>query len=378
MPNFWPRPGTLAEMETVRVSLGDRSYDISVSDDLFVSGASVELLAPFVKGVKVLIVSDSNVFPLYGELLQRTLLVAGASGVAQSVFPAGETSKHLATIGGICRDAARAGLDRGSLVVGLGGGVVGDMAAFAASIYMRGIRCVQVPTSLLAMIDSGVGGKTGVDLPEGKNLVGTFYQPKAVLMDTLFLTSLPVREMANGFAELIKHAVLFDCALFDELMAAGDTPFRDHARLAPLVARSCALKAAVVSRDEQERGERMLLNLGHTFGHAIEKVQDYRGLEHGEAVAVGVAAAAHLSVRLGLLDAESAEKIVVLLRQYHLPVTVPGCDPAALMAAMAADKKAVSGVPRIVLPLAIGRAEVRKDVPREAIEAAWETVCERS
>ena len=365
-------------METVQVNLGERSYDISVADDLFTSGASVGLLAPFAKGVKVLLVSDSNVFPLYGELLERTLLVAGASAVMHSVFPAGETSKHLETIGGICRDAARAGLDRGSLVVGLGGGVVGDMAAFAASIYMRGVRCVQVPTSLLAMIDSGVGGKTGVDLPEGKNLVGTFYQPKAVLMDTMFLTSLPAREMANGFAELIKHAVLFDRALFDELASAGDTLFRDHSRLASLVARSCALKAGVVSRDERESGERMLLNLGHTFGHAIEKVQDYRGLEHGEAVAVGIAAAARLSVNMGLLDSESAEKITALLRQYGLPVSVSGCAPSALLAAMAADKKAVSGVSRIVLPLSIGRAEVRTDVPREAIEAVWEVVCERS
>jgi len=365
-------------METVQVSLGERSYDISVADDLFVSGASVELLKPFTHGMKVLVVSDSNVFPLYGDLLRRTLLVAGASDVAQSVFPAGETSKHLMTIGGICRDAARAGLDRGSLVVGLGGGVVGDMAAFAASVYMRGIRCVQVPTSLLAMIDSGVGGKTGVDLPEGKNLVGTFYQPKAVLMDAMFLASLPDREMSNGFAELIKHAILFDRALFDELEDAGDALFRDSARLAALVARSCALKAAVVSRDEQERGERMLLNLGHTFGHAIEKVQDYRGLEHGEAVAVGTAAAAKLSVNLGLLDGESADRIAALLRRFRLPVSVSGCTPDALLAAMAADKKAVSGVPRIVLPLEIGRAEVRTDVPREAIRAVWETVCERS
>lgn len=365
-------------METVKVNLGERSYDISVSDNLFRSGAAVGLLAPFVKGVKVLIVSDSNVSPMYADLLHRTLLVAGASAVAESVFPAGETSKHLSTIGGICQDAARAGLDRGSLVVGLGGGVAGDMAAFAASIYMRGIRCVQVPTSLLAMIDSGVGGKTGVDLPEGKNLVGTFYQPKTVLMDTMFLASLPSREMANGFAELIKHAVLFDRTLFDELEAAGDSLFRDRTRLAGLVAKSCGLKAAVVSRDETERGERMLLNLGHTFGHAIEKVQDYRGLEHGEAVAVGIAAAAKLSVRLGLLDAASAERISALLRQYRLPVTVSGCDPAALLAAMAADKKAVSGVPRIVLPLAIGRAEVRTDVPREAIQSVWEAVCERS
>ena len=365
-------------METVQVSLGDRSYDISVSDGLFASGASVGLLSPFAKGVKVLIVSDSNVFPLYGELLERTLPVAGASAVAKSVFPAGETSKHLETIGGICRDAARAGLDRGSLIVGLGGGVVGDMAAFVASIYMRGIRCVQIPTSLLAMIDSGVGGKTGVDLPEGKNLVGTFYQPKAVLMDTAFLASLPAREMANGFAELIKHAVLFDRVLFDELAAAGDTLFRDRSRLASLVAKSCALKAGVVSRDERESGERMLLNLGHTFGHAIEKVQDYRGLEHGEAVSVGIAAAARLSADLGLLDADSAERIASLLRQYRLPVTVSGCAPDALLAAMAADKKAVSGVPRIVLPLSIGRAEVRTDIPRAALEAVWEAVCERS
>ena len=255
--------------------------------------------------------------------------------------------------------------------------MVGDMAAFAASIYMRGIRCVQIPTSLLAMIDSGVGGKTGVDLPEGKNLVGTFYQPKAVLMDTMFLASLPPREMSNGFAELIKHAVLFDRALFDGLEAAGDSLFRDSARLASLVARSCALKAAVVSRDEQEHGERMLLNLGHTFGHAIEKVQDYRGLEHGEAVAVGIVAAARLSVRLGLLDTDSAARISALLSQYRLPVTVSGCEPAALLAAMAADKKAVSGVPRIVLPLAIGRAEVRTDVPRDVLQAVWEDICER-
>ena len=363
-------------METVQVSLGARSYDISVAQDLFKSGAAVELLSPFAKGVKVLIVSDSNVFPLYGELLSRALLAAGASGVSESVFPAGETSKHLATIGDICRDAARAGLDRGSLIVGLGGGVVGDMAAFAASIYMRGIRCVQVPTSLLAMMDSGVGGKTGVDLPEGKNLVGTFYQPKAVLMDAAFLATLPVREMSNGFAELIKHAVLFDRGLFDELESAGDALFRDLDRLAALVARSCALKAAVVSRDEREQGERMLLNLGHTFGHAIEKVQDYRGLEHGEAVAVGTAAAAQLSVRLGLLDADSAQEIAALLRMFRLPVTVSGCAPDDLLAAMASDKKAVSGVPRIVLPLAIGRAEVRTDVPRSELRAVWETVCE--
>ena len=363
-------------METVHVSLGDRSYDISVAKGLFASGKAVELLAPFVCGVKVLIVSDSNVFPLCGGTLRRALLDAGAADVAVSVFPAGETSKHLGVIGDVCRDAARAGLDRGSLIAGLGGGVTGDMAAFAASIYMRGIRCVQVPTSLLAMIDSGVGGKTGVDLPEGKNLVGTFYQPKAVLMDAAFLATLPVREMSNGFAELIKHAVLFDRGLFDELESAGDALFRDLDRLAALVARSCALKAAVVSRDEREQGERMLLNLGHTFGHAIEKVQDYRGLEHGEAVAVGTAAAAQLSVRLGLLDADSAQKIAALLRMFRLPVTVSGCAPDDLLAAMASDKKAVSGVPRIVLPLAIGRAEVRTDVPRSELRAVWETVCE--
>lgn len=363
-------------METVHVSLGDRSYDISVAKGLFASGKAVELLAPFVRCVKVLIVSDSNVFPLCGGTLRRALLDAGAADVAVSVFPAGETSKHLGVIGDVCRDAARAGLDRGSLIAGLGGGVTGDMAAFAASIYMRGIRCVQVPTSLLAMIDSGVGGKTGVDLPEGKNLVGTFYQPKAVLMDAAFLATLPVREMSNGFAELIKHAVLFDRGLFDELESAGDALFRDLDRLAALVARSCALKAAVVSRDEREQGERMLLNLGHTFGHAIEKVQDYRGLEHGEAVAVGTAAAAQLSVRLGLLDADSADEIAALLRMFRLPVTVSGCAPDDLLAAMASDKKAVSGVPRIVLPLAIGRAEVRTDVPRSELRAVWETVCE--
>jgi len=365
-------------METVRVSLGDRSYDISVAKGLFASGRAAELLGPFARGVKILIVSDSNVYPLYGETLRRALLDAGATSVAASVFPAGETSKHLGVIGDICRDAARAGLDRGSMIAGLGGGVTGDMAAFAASIYMRGIRCVQAPTSLLAMIDSGVGGKTGVDLPEGKNLVGTFYQPKAVLMDAAFLASLPEREMSNGFAELIKHAVLFDAGLFAELKAAGDDLFHDLDRLASLVARSCALKAAVVSRDEREQGERMLLNLGHTFGHAIEKVQDYRGLEHGEAVAVGTAAAAKLAVRLGILDAESEAEISGLLRLFRLPVAVSGCDPDDLLAAMASDKKAVSGVPRIVIPLAIGRAEVRTDVPRAEIRAVWEAVCERS
>jgi 3-dehydroquinate synthase len=195
-------------------------------------------------------------------------------------------------------------------------------------------------------------------------------------MDAAFLASLPPREMANGFAELIKHAILFDRGLFDELKAAGDELFRDLDRLASLVARSCGLKAAVVSRDEREQGERMLLNLGHTFGHAIEKVQDYRGLEHGEAVAVGTAAAAKLSVRLGLLDSASEAEIAALFRQFRLPVAVSGCDPERLLAAMASDKKAVSGVPRLVLPLAIGRAEVRTGVAPADLLAVWEAVCE--
>lgn len=366
----------MATMQTVQVELGTRSYPIYVSPGLFAEdGNAKELLRPYAAGRKVLIVADSNVAPLYAAAVERAVREVSGEETALCVFPAGEQSKNFETVAMICRTCAQNQLDRGSLIAGLGGGVTGDMAAFAASIYMRGIDCIQVPTSLLAMVDSGAGGKTGVDLPEGKNLIGSFYQPKAVLMDTEFLKTLPRRELINGFAELIKHAILFDRGLFDKLLNAGDDilthPPMDE--MTELIALSCGLKAGVVSRDEQEKGERMLLNLGHTFGHAIEKVQDFCGFEHGEAVGTGLAASARLARKLGLLAQDEEEKIEEIVRKYELPMAIEDCKPEELLHAMYSDKKNRNGTIRLILPHAIGHCEVHHDVPDETILKIWES-----
>jgi 3-dehydroquinate synthase len=281
------------------------------------------------------------------------------------VIPAGEQEKSLARFGELMQAMAAAGANRDVTVLALGGGVVGDLAGFAAACWMRGVRFVQLPTTLLAMVDSSVGGKTAVDLSQGKNLVGAFHQPAAVLADIGTLATLPVRELRAGLAEVAKAAAIADPGFFDwldanaERLLAGDEAMLEHA-----IAASVAFKAGVVERDEHERGERMLLNFGHTFGHAIETEQGYGGLLHGEAVAVGMVLAANLSTALGLAPAADGARLRALLVRLGLPVALPaGLDANALLQRMRLDKKALSGALRLVLWRGIGRAEVVAEVP---------------
>jgi 3-dehydroquinate synthase len=322
-------------------------------------------LAP---GRQVMLVSDSNVAPLYLERVQAAF--AGKT-VGAFVLPAGEQEKTLARFAELMQALADLQASRDATVVALGGGVVGDLAGFAAACWMRGVRFVQLPTTLLAMVDSSVGGKTAVDLPGGKNLVGAFHQPSAVVADLDTLGTLPDRELRAGLGEVVKAAAIGDAGFMAWLERhAADLVARDPAALEHAIATRVAFKAGVVARDETEQGERMLLNLGHTFGHAIETEQGYGGLLHGEAVAVGMVLAARLSARLGWADDAEADRLQALLERLGLPTAVPaGLDPQALVARMQLDKKAVSGKLRLVLWRGIGQAEVAPDVARDAVAA---------
>ena len=349
------------DIEKVRVHLAERSYDILIAPGLLQSVPNA--LNNLISGRPVLLVADSNTGALYGEKLLSLLRMTDAASCTLHTFPAGESSKNFATVEQICRAACAAKLDRSGIILALGGGVTGDMAGFAASIYMRGIEFIQIPTSMLAMIDSSVGGKTGVDLPEGKNLIGTFHQPKLVLIDTDFLATLPPDQLRSGLAELLKHAVLFDPELFDILLSDPEMflTLKDPAFIARIIARSCALKAGVVSDDEREGALRALLNLGHSFGHAVEKLQNFCGFSHGAAVAYGTAVAAELACRTGLLKRETADQIIDLFRRYELPVTLNEFSPEQILDAMGGDKKNIGGKKRLILPLEIGKCAIYSD-----------------
>jgi 3-dehydroquinate synthase len=344
-------------MRVVEVPLGDRAYAIRIRAGL--TADCGRELADCVSGRKVLLVSDDRVGGLYGDRVAASLRGAGAT-VATATFPAGEASKTLATVERLCRAAVAAGLDRGSRIVALGGGVPGDVAGFTAAAYMRGIPFVQMPTSLLAMVDSSVGGKTGVDLPEGKNLVGAFWQPERVLADPECLLTLPACELRNGLAEVVKTAVIFDPGLFARLEAnvpkllAPDLDF-----YLEVIARCCELKAGVVAADEREGGLRAVLNYGHTFGHALETRMEYR-IAHGEAVAIGMVMAANFAAANGELPADAARRQRELLAALGLPTSMAGVDPDEIVALMARDKKTSRGELRLVLPRDIGTVEVRK------------------
>ncbi len=349
----------------VRVDLGSRSYDILIGPDIFKSCA--RLLPSIVKKRKCLLVSDGYVYSLYADKAVDSLAKAGAF-VYATVFKPGEESKNLQVIERIYRKAAGVGLDRDSFIMALGGGVSGDMAGFVAATYMRGIDFIQVPTSLLSMVDSSVGGKTGVDLPEGKNLVGAFWQPKAVLIDPKFLNTLPDREILCGLAEIVKTAVILDEKLFADLEARGtDIVKRKMPFATKVIARCCELKGQVVSADEREGGLRAILNYGHTFGHAIETVSGYSSIAHGEGVSIGMCMAADLAVRMGVFKKSDAARQESLLEKLSLPRKVQDCDPEAIVDAMSKDKKTRGDKLRFVLPTKIGKAEVFKDVPRKVV-----------
>ncbi len=360
-------------LRTVEVG-GHSPYTITIAPGLLADG---QALARHVRGRHVLIVSDSTVAPLYAASVREALRAARPDlAIGTFVLPAGEASKTLEHFGHAIEALATLGATRDACVFALGGGVVGDLAGFTAACWMRGVDCVQLPTTLLSMVDSSVGGKTAVDIPQGKNLVGAFHPPRAVFADTWTLQTLPARELRAGLAEVIKYGAIRDPLFFEWLEAEREALLAgDPARLARAIARSCEHKAEIVERDPLEKGERALLNLGHTFGHAIETVQGYGSpdndnLIHGEAVAVGMVLAARLSAELGLAESADTARLRALLKEYGLPVEIPAClPPEALLDRMRLDKKNQAGRLRLILWRGIGRAEIVPDVDEARVLA---------
>ena len=348
---------------------GDHPYLIHIGPGLL---EDENALAAQVRGGHALLVSDGNVAPLYAQRTLQALTSSGRLKASLSTVTPGEPSKSLDGFADLLTDLAELGATRDACVFALGGGVVGDLAGFAAACWMRGIDLVQLPTSLLAMVDSSVGGKTAIDVPQGKNLVGAFYPPRAVFADTNTLASLPDRELRAGLSEVVKYGAIRDARFLEWLIANSERLLaRDPEVLAEAIARSCAHKVAIVERDPTERGERVLLNFGHTFAHAIEAEQGYgRGeaLNHGEAVAVGMVLAARLSALRGLASDADARKLAALLESLGLPTRLPpGLDPKLLLSRMRLDKKSLASGLRLVLWEGPGRAKVVPGVPDKEV-----------
>ncbi|MCC7319768.1 MAG: 3-dehydroquinate synthase [Rubellimicrobium sp.] len=362
-------------MRKVRVDLPGRGYDILIGQGLI--AAAGDHLAPLLRRRRVAIVTEERVAQLHLGALEAALDAARIAHDAL-VLPPGEGTKGWDGLRRTVEWLLGARIERGDLVVALGGGVIGDLAGFAAAIARRGMRFVQVPTTLLAQVDSSVGGKTGINAPQGKNLVGAFHQPSLVLADTALLASLPGRDFRAGYGEVAKYGLLGDEAFFAWLEAHGPRLRADEAALVEAVAHSCAMKAGIVMRDEREEGERALLNLGHTFGHALEAATGYSDrLLHGEGVAIGCTLAFDLSARLGLCAQEEPSRLRAHFAAMGIRTgldAIPGDLPDAegLMALMAQDKKVVAGQLRLILARGIGRAFVSADVPPEALHALLE------
>jgi 3-dehydroquinate synthase len=350
-------------MRRISVDLQPRPYDIWIAPGAV--GRLDEFLAPLAP-TSIHIVTSSVVGPLYAAPVARACERVAPTRVF--TIADGESVKTLQTAAAVVDALVQGRADRSSVVVALGGGVVGDIAAFAASVFMRGVRVVQIPTTLLAQVDSAVGGKTGVNHPTGKNLIGTFHQPSVVVSDTAVLRTLPPRELSAGLAEVLKHGLLADRDYFDRTVAALPALLAlDDDALAAAIGRSCEIKAQIVGRDERERGERALLNLGHTFGHAIEALTGFGPWLHGEAVGCGLCLAADLSVRLGLLARADAQRVSHAVDQARLPSRIEGLSRPAALQAMRGDKKAQAGRIRFVVLERIGKA-IQREAPDALLE----------
>lgn len=352
-------------MPELQVGLGERSYPLIIESG-WLQHAGRDLLARKI-GKRYGVIADDKVARLLGKTLMESLERAGIDAELIT-FPHGEASKTLHTIGELAGRLTRLGFDRKDALIACGGGVTGDLTGFLASAFMRGIPFVQIPTTLLAQVDSSVGGKTGVDIPEGKNLVGAFYQPKVVYIDISVLKSLPNDELLGGLAEVIKYGVIRDAGFFQFLAdnRAGILDL-DEKLIAQMVYTCCRIKAEVVSEDEREEGVRRILNYGHTIGHAVEGASDYT-LIHGLAVAIGMAAAARLAVLTGHLAGEDATRIIELLRAYRMPVDIPqNLDRNRLRKYLLADKKVVGGKVHYVLPTGIGTTYITADVSEDLV-----------
>lgn len=360
-------PPLAPTVRPVFVNLGARSYTVQVGRGLLktIGAESAKKL----QGTKVAVITDSNVGPLYAETVLASLTAAGKQPTLITV-PAGEGSKSLGTLETVCSEMARAGLDRKSFVVALGGGVIGDLAGFASSVYQRGIPYVQVPTTVLSQVDSSVGGKTGVNLADAKNMVGTFHQPTHVLADIDTLDSLPKREWNEGFAEIIKHAAIRDASMFDAIEAI----VQGKGDLGALIRRNVSIKASVVESDEFEvTGKRAILNFGHTLGHAIESAAGYGTLLHGEAISLGLRAAAWLSTQVSGLTSLEVDRILGALAAFQLPLKLDdSISDDEVLRRMTMDKKFDQGKIRFVLLKKLGESFVSHDVHEGHLKQALE------
>lgn len=362
-------------MQTVRVALGSRGYPIYIGRGLL---ARVDLLLPLLPQRRVAVVTNTIVARLYLDGVARALEQAGVDCV-QVVVPDGEDHKDWQTLNMIFDTLLANRCDRQTAIIALGGGVIGDLAGFAAATYQRGVPYIQLPTTLLAQVDSSVGGKTAINHPRGKNMIGAFHQPIAVVSDVGALATLPVRELRAGLAEVIKHGAILDATFFDWLEGNAERLLRqEEDALTYAVMRSVQIKAEIVALDERESGLRALLNFGHTFGHAIELGLGYGQWLHGEAIAAGMVMAAHLSTQLGLLDARAADRLRRLLSQVGLPTVGPPLEIDRYLDLMAVDKKAVAGRVRFVLLERLGKATLGDAVPLPTLQATLRACSGRS
>ncbi|EKF76107.1 3-dehydroquinate synthase [Alcanivorax hongdengensis A-11-3] len=359
-------------MRTLQVALAERSYDIHIGAGLL----STFPLADKVRGNQVMVVTNETIAPLYLEAVTSRLSHLQCDTL---VLPDGEKFKTLETLERIFDALMARGHSRTTTLIALGGGVVGDMVGFAAACYQRGVDFIQVPTTLLAQVDSSVGGKTAVNHPRGKNMIGAFHQPSLVLIDTDVLDTLPERELAAGLAEVVKYGLIRDPAFYAWLETrSAKLLSRDREALSEAIYRSCLNKAEVVADDETEQGNRALLNLGHTFGHAIETATGYSEWLHGEAVATGMLMAVHLSAELGWVESDLIGRLRDQLHAWKLPTAVPSSmTPARFMELMALDKKVQNGRLRLVLLRALGEAVVTADYDPQALQRTLEAFCER-
>ncbi|MGF1779127.1 3-dehydroquinate synthase [Vibrio nomapromontoriensis] len=355
-------------MERITVNLGERSYPISIGAGLFNDSAQFSQIPD---GKSVVLITNTTVSPLYSQSILSQLDNKGCK-TSLLELPDGEQYKTLDTFNTIMTHLLSGNYGRDVVVVALGGGVIGDLVGFSAACYQRGVDFIQIPTTLLSQVDSSVGGKTAVNHSLGKNMIGAFYQPQSVIIDIDCLKTLPEREFAAGMAEVIKYGIIYDADFFDWLEANLDSLYQlDQTALTYAIARCCAIKAEVVAQDEKESGIRALLNLGHTFGHAIETELGYGKWLHGEAVSSGTVMAAHTAHLLGDISAEQVARIIAILKRANLPVHTPDSMTFDdFMSHMMRDKKVLSGQLRLVLPTTIGDAQVVSDVPNELIEKA--------
>jgi 3-dehydroquinate synthase len=353
-------------MQTLKVDLANRSYPIHIGRNLI---ADADLILPHLKRKHVAIVTNTTVAPLYLDKLSQTLEAAGVS-VIPIILPDGEAYKNTETLNKIYDALLQNRCERSTTLIALGGGVIGDLTGYAAATYLRGVPFIQIPTTLLSQVDSSVGGKTGINHPLGKNMIGAFYQPQVVLADIDTLKTLPLRELAAGMAEVIKYGLIRDVEFFNWLEAHIEQLMAlEESAISEAIYRSCQNKADVVARDEHETGERALLNLGHTFGHAIENAMGYGVWLHGEAVAAGTMMAADLSQRMGWLSAADVARIYALLTKARLPLDAPKLGADKYLELMQMDKKVADGKIRLVLQQGIGQSVITSDYDVDKLRA---------